>query len=101
MNWLVYLGLEQYSHLPAVRGAQAALAAQSEATFLVEWAANHRVMENFNSVTGAGCDVQNAIPFCKCWTPPFPVVPSACPCHFSHCSPLPLKCAFAQTTGAL
>ena len=39
------------------------LAAQSEATFLVEWVANRRVMENFNSVTGVGCDVSNAIPF--------------------------------------
>jgi hypothetical protein len=37
--------------------------AQAEATFLVEWVGNHRVMENFNSVTGQGCDVSNAIPF--------------------------------------
>lgn len=63
MNWLVYLGLKEYAHLPAVRAAMATLAAQSEATFLVEWLANGRVMENFNSVTGAGCDVGNAIPF--------------------------------------
>ncbi len=41
----------------------AALATQSENTFLVEWRANHRVMENFNSNTGVGCDVGNAIPF--------------------------------------
>ncbi len=49
--------------MPSAKEAMAALAAQSEATFLVEWAANRRVMENFNSVTGVGCDVRNAIPF--------------------------------------
>jgi hypothetical protein len=63
MNMLVYLGLREYQHLPTVRRAMADLARQSEATFLVEWIPNHRVMENFNSVNGKGCDVTNAIPF--------------------------------------
>lgn len=63
MNFLVYIGLAEYKHLPAVRSAMSELARQSEATFLVEWMAHHRVMENYNSVTGKGCDVWNAIPF--------------------------------------
>ena len=63
MNWLVYQGLANYNHLPEVRAAMGAMAAQSEATFLVEWVTNHRVMENYNSVSGVGCDVNNAIPF--------------------------------------
>ena len=63
MNMLVYLGLRRYKHLPSAAKAMRTLAAQSEATFLVEWQTNHRVMENYNSVTGVGCDVTNAIPF--------------------------------------
>lgn len=59
----MYLGLQEYPHLSSVAEARKALAAQSEATFLVEWAANHRVMENFNSESGVGCDVDSAIPF--------------------------------------
>ena len=58
MNMLVWLGLREYaSEVPAAKAAMADLAAQSEATFLVEWVPNHRVMENFNSVTGEGRDV--------------------------------------------
>jgi putative isomerase len=63
MNMLVWLGLRRYKHVAVAARAMEDLAAQSEATFLVEWVPNHRVMENFNSVTGAGCDVTNAIPF--------------------------------------
>ena len=63
MNMLVFLGLREYAHLPLATRAMADLARQSEATFLVEWVPNHRVMENFNSVNGKGCDVSNAIPF--------------------------------------
>jgi hypothetical protein len=63
MNLLVYLGLRRYDHLGIVKQAMTDLAAQSESTFLVEWLPNHRVMENFNSQTGSGCDVKNAIPF--------------------------------------
>jgi putative isomerase len=63
MNFLVYLGLLQYTHLPEVVESLKILAKQSEATFLVEWEANHRVMENYNSFTGVGCDVGNANSF--------------------------------------
>ena len=40
-------------------GAQA----QSEATFLAQWLPNHYVMENYNSLTGGGCDSGDAVPF--------------------------------------
>merc|ERR1712113_263034 len=63
MTFLVYIGLKRYAHLPDVAIAIQVLASQSEATFLVEWVAHHRVMENYNSATGVGCDVGNAIPF--------------------------------------
>jgi putative isomerase len=66
MNLLIYLGLRRFDHLPSAKQAMADLAAQSEATFLIEWIPNHRVMENFNSVDGVGCDVHNAIPFYHC-----------------------------------
>ena len=64
MNYLLYEGLKKYAdRVEAAGRAVKALARQSEATFLVEWKANRRVMENFNSITGEGCDVGNAIPF--------------------------------------
>lgn len=63
MNFLIYLGLSEYDALPAAKQAMQDLARQSEATFLIEWNGHHRVMENYNSVTGEGCDVGNAIPF--------------------------------------
>ena len=56
MNLLIYLGLRRFDHLPSAKQAMADLAAQSEATFLIEWIPNHRVMENFNSVDGVGCE---------------------------------------------
>ena len=63
MNFLTYLGLQQYSHLPAAQQAMGDLAAQSEATFLAQWLPHHYVMENYNSVTGGGCDSGDAVPF--------------------------------------
>ena len=35
MSWLVYLGLDRYTHLDSVKAAKKVLSAQSEATFLV------------------------------------------------------------------
>ena len=63
MNFLVYLGLQQYAHLESVRQAKVSLMKQSQAVFLKEWVGNRRVMENYNSNTGEGCDVGNANPF--------------------------------------
>jgi len=63
MNVLLYLGLREYAHLPVVKQAMTTLAAQSEKTFLKEWVPNHRVMENYNSKTGFGCDSGDAVSF--------------------------------------
>eukprot|EP00755_Sulcionema_specki_P000981 Sspe_Gene.25808::Locus_10470_Transcript_1_1_Confidence_1.000_Length_2535::g.25808::m.25808 len=63
MNYLVYQSLSQYLHIPAVAEARRVLAVQSRTTFLDEWVANRRVMENYNSLSGEGCDVRNACPF--------------------------------------
>ena len=63
MNFLTYLGLREYQHLPSARQAMRDLAAQSEATFLSQWVDSHYVMENYNSFTGAGCDSGDAVPF--------------------------------------
>eukprot|EP00039_Didymoeca_costata_P014975 m.247703 g.247703 ORF g.247703 m.247703 type:complete len:963 (+) comp16129_c0_seq2:125-3013(+) len=63
MNYLLYLGLLRYSSFPSVQTALKRMATQTENTFLVEWVPNRRVMENYNSVSGVGCDVGNAIPF--------------------------------------
>ena len=62
MNFFVYLGLREYQHLPAARKAMTDLARQSEATFLGQWVEHHRVMENYNSFTGDGCDSGDAVP---------------------------------------
>jgi putative isomerase len=63
MNFLVYCGLLQYSSPLALR-ARRDLSAQSEAIFLVEWKKQHRIMENYNSITAEGCDKgRSANPF--------------------------------------
>ena len=56
MNYLVYLGIENY-HLPQVR---AELAEKSYALFLKEWQENGHVHENYNAVLGSGDDVTNS-----------------------------------------
>jgi putative isomerase len=63
MNFLVYVGLEQYDHLPEVSQAMTDLARQSKNTFLKEWVSHRRIMENYSSSSGDGCDVRDANPF--------------------------------------
>jgi putative isomerase len=53
MNFLVYLGLREYD-LPEARGE---LVTKSRALLLGEWRGKGHVHENYNSVTGEGCDV--------------------------------------------
>ena len=53
MNYLVYLGLENYD-LPEVRKE---FAAKSYELFLKEWKEKRHVHENYNAVTGSGDDV--------------------------------------------
>ena len=63
MNFLVYLGLREYSN-DIVKQTMCQLAEQSRSTFLVEWISNRRVMENYNGETAEGCDViARAAPF--------------------------------------
>lgn len=66
MNYLLWLGLQQYTVTGSTLVAQAAagLAAQSQATFLVEWLKNHHIMENYDALDGTGCETAgNANPF--------------------------------------
>lgn len=53
MNYLVYLGLLNYDQ----PGARRQLAQRSLALFNKEWAQNGHVHENYNAITGSGCDV--------------------------------------------
>ena len=56
MNWLAAQGLRAYAAAsPLAARAAASLAAQSRNTFLVEWARNHHVMENYGALDGTGC----------------------------------------------
>ena len=56
MNYLVYLGLENYS-VPEMRNE---LATRSYALFLKEWKDNGHVHENYNATLGTGDDVRNS-----------------------------------------
>jgi len=56
MNYLVYLGLENYPD-PAVRKD---FAQKSYELFLKEWRAKGHVHENYNAILGTGDDVQNS-----------------------------------------
>jgi len=56
MNYLVYLGLENYDE-PAARRE---LARKSRQLFDQEWSANGHVHENYNALTGSGDDVSSS-----------------------------------------
>jgi putative isomerase len=56
MNYLVYLGLQNYD-VPAVR---AEFAEKSYHLFVKEWVENGHVHENYNAVTGTGDDVTSS-----------------------------------------
>lgn len=53
LNFLVYLGLQNYE-FPQV---QAQLAQKSIDLLLKEWHEHRHVHENYNGITGEGCDV--------------------------------------------
>ncbi len=59
LNFLVYLAL-QNADLPDVRKD---LAEKSRIIFMKEWTELHHVHENYNSITGEGCDVRNSDKF--------------------------------------
>jgi hypothetical protein len=56
MNYLVYLGLENYDHPQVTRD----FAQKSYDLFLKEWKQNGHVHENYNAITGAGDDVASS-----------------------------------------
>jgi putative isomerase len=56
MNYLVYLGLENYN-MPETRQD---FAARSFSLFLKEWKENGHVHENYNAILGTGDDVRNS-----------------------------------------
>ena len=59
MNFLVYLGFEQHGLTEACSD----LAKKSVSIFLPEWKEHRHVHENYNSITGQGCDVQSSDKF--------------------------------------
>lgn len=59
MNYLVYLGLENY-HQPEIDEARKELAQKSLDLFLRDWNTNGHVHENYNGATGNGDDVPNS-----------------------------------------
>ena len=59
MNFLTYLALTG-TDLPDVR---ADLAEKSRTLFMKEWLENRHIHENYNSITGEGCDVRNSDKF--------------------------------------
>ncbi len=59
MNYLVYLGLRNYSS-PELVSARKQVAQKSLELFLKDWRANGHVHENYNGATGSGDDVSNS-----------------------------------------
>jgi hypothetical protein len=57
MNYLVYLGLENY---PEAGAARQAFARKSYDLFLKEWRDHGHVHENYNAITGTGDDVSSS-----------------------------------------
>jgi len=55
-NWLLYLGLRNYD-LPEARRT---VADRSAALFLKEWTSKGHVHENYNAITGEGCDSKSS-----------------------------------------
>lgn len=60
MNLLAYLGLKKH---PESQKAAYDLAVKSKELILKEWLEHGHVHENYNSVTGEGCDVKNSDKF--------------------------------------
>eukprot|EP01137_Pigoraptor_chileana_P034797 Opistho-2@27869 len=62
MNFLVYLGLRRYPDSHAASDAIDDLTESGLRLLLGEWADGH-VHENYNTITGEGCDVESSDPF--------------------------------------
>ncbi len=59
LNFLVYLAFEHHR----LNGACRDLAQKSEAIFRPEWNRHRHVHENYNAITGEGCDARNSDKF--------------------------------------
>ena len=59
LNYLVYLALQN----TCLDDMRKDLAEKSRTIFMKEWTEFHHVHENYNSITGEGCDVQNSDKF--------------------------------------
>lgn len=55
MNYLVYLGLKRYDHIPEVREARKKLVEKSRHLLMKEWSSHRHVHENYCAVDGQGC----------------------------------------------
>jgi hypothetical protein len=60
MNYLVYLGLDQYRSQTGLASARHQLAQKSFALFSKEWTEKGHVHENYNATLGTGDDVVNS-----------------------------------------
>ncbi|MBQ8954532.1 MAG: hypothetical protein IJ048_10480 [Clostridia bacterium] len=59
LNFLVYLALQNTD----LQDVKRDLAEKSETLFMKEWTELHHVHENYNSITGEGCDARNSDKF--------------------------------------
>ena len=59
LNFLVYLALRR----TGLEDVRRDLARKSTALFLKEWRAHRHIHENYNGITGEGCDVPNSDKF--------------------------------------
>ena len=63
VNFLVYLGLRNYYHLPEVRTAASRLVANSRALLLQDFRIRRLVRENYDVDTGSGDEAKQSAAF--------------------------------------
>ena len=63
LNIILYWALERYDHIPSARRARQLLVEHSLTLLLIPWRSYGHVHENYNPLTGQGCDSGNSDPF--------------------------------------
>lgn len=63
VNFLVYLGLRNYDHIPEVDKAKRELVEKSRALLLKDWKAKRYVRENYDPATGSGDEAKSSARF--------------------------------------
>ena len=63
MVQLVYWGLQRYDHVEEARTARIALVERSRELLVGPWRRFGHVHENYDPITGRGCNVQDSDPF--------------------------------------